>query len=288
MSNEIATQNSTETPERLFPRITNPSPDHVVYAVEDGHDAPLFMKGEYVVADPHDTKAKHDSIVLVEWSAGRRGLMSTRVGRGEWSDQCVRVYENGPHELWWFDPVVRPRTSAEMDAWRRAGRIMSTSDGPFRAEHLQESTVGRIVGVAAGDAALQWARKQSEDRDREVDELAERAAREFDPDLYTQLFDRTGQIYAVYDSPNGTVLAARMVRGCDHEERLRIYRDHTAIFAAARDGHEHSDRKLEVALRNAGRVITWDEAGHSIDARMPDHVRSAHVSEAGIFGGLDG
>lgn len=288
MPNDTIPQNVLgQTPEVFLPRITHPSLNHIVYAVPDERNAPAFRQGEYVIVDPDDRKAMHDSNVLVEWSGGRRSLMSTRIGAGEWLEHGVRLCDDGPDEVWWFDPIVRPKSSAELDDWRRAGRIMSTSEGPLHAEHLEEMTVGRVLGIAARADAIRWAQEQCEKYDREIDERARKAAEEFDPELYIQLFDQTGKIYAVYDSPRGAMIGAAIADGCAHEERLRIYRDHAAVFAAARDGLEHSNKKLEAALRKAGRVFSWTAQGGSADPRMPMHVRDACISKADLLGGVD-
>ncbi|RUU59940.1 hypothetical protein [Mesorhizobium sp. M2C.T.Ca.TU.002.02.1.1] len=267
-----------------LPRITEVSPHFESHAVLDNRDAPVFRKGEYVIADPSDTVVMDGSIVLVEWSSGRRCLMSTRSTAGEWSEHSVSVRKDGPHLVWWFDPIVRPRDQAEAEAWIKAGRIQGTSDGPYRAEHMREKTIGRVVGVAASVEVTKWAIERCAKRNREVDLRARRAARGFDPDLYVQLFDKIGQVFVIHDSPRGSGILGRIINGCDFGEKSQIYQDYAAVFAARRDGLDHSNRKLEAALRKAGRVITWGDGQWHVDPKMPDHVRAVYappMSEGG-------
>ncbi|MCL6706739.1 hypothetical protein M8R20_06995 [Pseudomonas sp. R2.Fl] len=276
MSNDFVSANLGSV---ATPRLHEISPSLVAYAVPDNSDAPAFREGEYVVADPADRKPVNGSIVLVEWSSGRRSLTSTRAEAGEWSERGVRLCHDGPDLVWWFDPIVQPRNDAEAAEWCRAGRIRSTSDGPYSADHMQEKTIGRVVGIATGSVASSWAREYCEKHDREVDMRAQKAAQNFDPELYIQLFDRIGHVLVVCDSPGSTGILGSLTRECDHDERCRIYTEYAAVFAAHREGLGHSDRKLEAALRNYGRVITWSDGEWRVDRRMPDHVRAVHMQK---------
>jgi hypothetical protein len=260
----------------VLPRLTEIQSHFIAYQVPDDRDAPIVRKGEFVVVDPNNTAAMDASLVLVEWSSGRRSLVLVRAEPCEWTDRCARLRRDGPHLAWWTSPVVRPRSAAEAEAWRQAGRIGRTSEGPLRAEQLQAMTVGCVIGIADEDTTIEWAQAQCAAHSADVDGRALRAAELFDAARFIELSDQAGQVYVVHDTPHGSgLLALEGSRG--YHEAGRVYAENAAIFTAWQDGLDHSKRKLAAALRMAGRVVTLADGEYRADPAMPNYVRALHL-----------
>lgn len=259
-----------------LPIVTEIESHFIAHAVQDARDWPVVQKGDFVIVDPTDTTAVDGSIVLVEWSIGKRSLVSVGTEPCEWMDGGgVRLHRDGPHLAWWARPLVRPRSPGELVEWRQAGRIARTSEGPLRAEHLNKIAVGRVIGVAAKGAATEWAHAQCAVRDTDVDRRALRAAELFDAALYIELRDRTGSVAAIYESEDSVGVMSACT-DYDHAEAARIYKEHAAVFAAQRDGLGHAKNKLVAELRRQRRVITLAVGEYRADPAMPEHVRSSH------------
>ena len=270
-------------PTHTLPTITEIAPGYIAHKVENERAQPLLSEGDYVMVDTGDTLPVPGGMFLVEWSSGRRSLMSTRPTacehkRDEQGRTHLFMRKDGPDTVWYFDPLVSPRTMEETQEWIRAGRMMSTSDGPYDLDHMRSKIVGRLVGVVGGEAATQWAVRQIGDYEIAIDRKAKKAAEGFDPELWIELRDRTGQVSVLTVAHGKTGILAWFVDH-DSDEATRIYKEHRAVFDAERDGHAYSSAKLETALRKAGRVMTLKDGGWHPDPKMPAHVRAAHVPQ---------
>lgn len=251
--------------DECLPRINKIERNFMAHAVTRDEDAPLVKRGDYVVADTSDTMPVDGGMFLVEWSNGRRAVMKTRPRACEFFERdgvpSIFMRGDGPDTVWYFHCAVRS--------------MSRLCDGPYRLEQMQSKILGKVVGVAVGEAATEWAEHQVGEHDRVVDQRARKAAEGFDPDLWIDLRDRTGQVSALMVRPNGNGILAVMV---DHDgvEADRIYKKYDAVFRAEVEGCTHSRAKLVAALRKAGRVVTLKDGRWCPDPKMPAHVLAAH------------
>ena len=274
---------ATGLPTHTLPTVTEIVPGYIAHKVDDNRAAPLLSEGDYVVVDTGDTMPVPGGMFLVEWSNGRRSLMSTRPTACERRlDEQGRAHlfmrKDGPGTVWYFDPLIAPRSKQEIQAWIKAGRMMGTSDGPYDLDYMRSKIVGRLVGVVDGEAATEWAVRQVGDYEIAIDRQAKKAAEGFDPELWIDLRDRTGQVSVLTVNGGKLGILAWFVDH-DSDETTRIYKEHRAVFDAERDGHAYSHAQPEAALRKAGRVMTLKPDGWHPDPKMPAHVRAAHCPE---------
>lgn len=267
-------------PDVTLPTITEIVPGYIAHKVEYERAEPLLSEGDYVVVDTGDTLPVPGGMFLVEWLNGSRSLMSTRPAACEIKcDENGRSYYNmqkdGLDTVWYFAPLVAPRSKEEIQEWIKAGRMMSTCDGPYDLDHMRSKIVGRLVGVVDGKAATEWAVRQVGDYEIAIDRQAKKVAEGFDAELWIELRDRTGQVSVLTVMHGETGILSWFVDH-DSDEARRIYKEHRAVFDAERNGHSYSGAKLEAALRKAGRVMTLKDDGWHPDPAMPAHVRAAH------------
>lgn len=255
-------------PTQTLPTITEIMPGFIAHKVDDNRDAPMLGDGDIVVVDTSDTMPVSGGMFLVKWSNGRRSLMETRPRACEVVERDGRsgivMRKDGPNTVWFFHAIVNGR--ARM------------CDGPYELDLMRSKIVGRLVGVVDGEAATQWAVRQIGDYEIAIDRQAKKAAESFDPDLWIDLRDRTGQVSVLTVTPGKLGILAWFVDH-DSDEATRIYKEHRAVFDAERDGHAYSRAKLETALRKAGRVMTLKDGRWHADPKMPAHVRAAHFPE---------
>lgn len=251
--------------DECLPRVSKIERDFVPHLIKDNDDAPLFKAGDYVVADTSDTLPVDGGMFLVEWSNGRRDVMKTKSRACEYIERDgqsgISMRSDGPDTCWYFHCPVRG--------------MFRLCDGPYRLEHMQSKILGKIVGVAVGEVATEWAEHQIGEYGRAVDRRARKVAETFDADLWIDLRDRTGQVSALMVRPTGNGILAVMVEH-DGVEADRIYKKYDAVFRAEVEGCTHSRAKLEAALRKAGRVVTLKDGRWCPDPKMPAHVRAAH------------
>lgn len=272
---------ATGLPMQTLPTVTEIAPGYIAHKVDDNRATPLLSEGDYVVVDTADTMPVPGGMFLVEWSNGRRSLMSTRptaceIKRDENGRSYYNMRKDGPDTVWYFDPLIAPRSMEEIQEWIKAGRMMGTSDGPYDLDHMRSKIVGRLVGAVDGEAATEWAVRQVGDYEIAIDRQAKKAAEGFDPELWIDLRDRAGQVSVLTVNGGKLGILAWFVDH-DSDDATRIYKEYSAVFAAERDGHAYSSAKLEAALRRAGRVMTLKADGWHPDPKMPAHVRAAHV-----------
>ena len=262
---------TTHTHIATIPPVTEIAPSYVAHKVDDNDDAPLFRAGDYVVADATDTMPTAGGMFLVEWSNGRRSLMKTKPRACEFIEvdggSRIVMRKDGPDTVWYFHCIVNSM-----------GRLC---DGPYDVAYMRTKIVGRVVGLAAGVAATEWAVRQIGDYEIAIDRKAKKVAEGFDADLWIDLRDRAGQVSVLTVNNGKTGILARFV---DHEsaEADRIYKEQRAVFEAEHEGHAYSRAKLEAALRKAGRVMTAKDGYWHADPAMPAHVRAAHFGRRGM------
>jgi hypothetical protein len=118
----------------------------ILHPVVNDHSAPHIRAGEFAVIDTTDTAPQHGEVYLIRWLSGRTSIVQLiarlhRVGGAEWTGWWTRCLN--------FEPYDKELAKARRRSPEAIPFIShrSMTDGPRLADVIQQSLIGRVIGV---------------------------------------------------------------------------------------------------------------------------------------------
>lgn len=122
-------------------------PGYSLRLVSNDDSAPHIRAGEFAVVDPTDTAPQNGEVYIVEWLDGTASIRQL-------ISRPFKIPGGGEAIGWWtrclnFVPYDDALAAARRNAPGAIPFISyrSTIDGPRRAEIIQQSLRGRVVGI---------------------------------------------------------------------------------------------------------------------------------------------
>jgi len=119
----------------------------ILQPVANDDSAPHIRAGEFAVIDTTDTNPQHGEVYLIQWLSGRTSIVQLM-------SRPFNHPEQGMLIGWWTRCLnFIPYDEALAEAQRRSpGAIpfishRSMADGPRLADEIQQSLIGRVIGV---------------------------------------------------------------------------------------------------------------------------------------------
>jgi hypothetical protein len=110
----------------------------VLHEQDDGAHEPHIHAGELAVIDPTDREVIQGELYLIRFP---------RSGRQTIFQVTLRLNPTAGCRVASFQPLNRPLSREDLDAWLRSGRKLYIGDSGLDADYLPEYVAGRVIGV---------------------------------------------------------------------------------------------------------------------------------------------
>ncbi|GLK68112.1 hypothetical protein [Hansschlegelia plantiphila] len=144
---------AAQTEYRALTIYSAPPTGCIVFPVTRNGFEPHLRLGEIAIVDSGDRELQNGELYVIRWNHplepdGIKALVQIwpRTHRGT---------DGNSFAAWWVGSLNRPREAGEVEQWLKERRPLSCSERPFRADHLREKLVGRVIGIyQATDPAI--------------------------------------------------------------------------------------------------------------------------------------
>lgn len=155
--NKSPTGKSEATPLRALTVFTSLPPDHKTFRVTDDASAPHLQAREFAVVDMTDRELQHGELYLQQSQGGERRRSIVQI-----KTDYLTIRKNCAAERVWWICCLRGFHRTSETTLDGIPVFHGMSDGPYVAESLQPTLIGRVVGVASSplgqllDPAAGW------------------------------------------------------------------------------------------------------------------------------------